>query len=133
MANIFNKFLNSLKLEDEDDEIDEFEPDEDFELGYEEKPSRPAKAKANDVSYEDALNKVLKDKFLKKIGCTEEEIQKACEEFDIHYYLPSAHSMCAEPHDHWFNISIVPVENDKYELSDQFISKRIKAIKENQK
>lgn len=85
----------------------------------------------NDVSYEAALNKVLKDKFLKKIGCTEEEIQKACEEFDINYYMPSAHSMCAEPHDHWFSIEIVPVENDQYEISDRFILKRIKAIAEN--
>lgn len=87
----------------------------------------------NDVDCETVMNRMLNDKFLKKIGCTEEEIQKACEEFDIDYYMPSAHSMCAEPHDHWFSIVIVPVENDKYSLCDQFISKRIKAIQEAQK
>lgn len=82
----------------------------------------------NDVDYETAVENVLKDKFLQQIGCTEEEIQKACEGFDIDYYMPSAHSMCAEPHDHWFSMEIVPVENDKYSLCDQFISKRINAI-----
>lgn len=85
------------------------------------------------AAYNDAIKKALKDKFLKRIGCTEEEIKKACDAFDLHYYMPSAHSLSAEPHDYWFDLSIVPVETDKYDLCDQFISKRIKAIKEIQK
>ena len=82
------------------------------------------------TNYDDAVKKTKEDKFLKKIGCTEEEIDRAIRNFDMGYYFPSPHSMCAEPHDYWFNMSIVPVETDNYFLNYSFIEK---AIKEAQK
>ena len=69
MANIFNKFLNSLKLEDEEDEVDEFEPDEEFDLDYEEKPARQPKSKTSDPSYDEAGSEFDVD----SLGLDEEE------------------------------------------------------------
>jgi hypothetical protein len=77
------------------------------------------------VSDEEVIDKLLKDELLKKIGCTEDEIKKAVEEFDMNYYFPSAHSSMAEPHDYWFNIGIKPVSSERYSI-DGIIKKAFK-------
>ena len=84
----------------------------------------------SNVSYDDAVKKTMEDPFLRKIGCTDEEIDRAIRNFSMSDYFPSPHSMCAEPHDYWFNMSIVPVEADNYFLNYDFIEK---SIKESQK
>ena len=60
---------------------------------------------------------------LQKMGVTLGEIKKAVREFNIHYYFPSPHSSMAEPHDHWFNITVRPAGvEDKY-IDDDFLLK----------
>ena len=78
-----------------------------------------------DRELSEVIDILLKDEFLKKIGCTEDEIKKAVEEFDMNYYLPSAHSSMAEPHDYWFNIGIKPVSSERYSI-DGIIKKAFK-------
>ena len=77
------------------------------------------------VNEDEVIGKLLEDELLKKIGCTDDEIKKAVEQFDMNYYFPSAHSSMAEPHDYWFNIGIKPVSSERYSI-DGIIKKAFK-------
>lgn len=77
----------------------------------------------DEIGDDDVLPKLLADEFLKKMDIGEAEIKKAVDAFSLGDYFPSAHSMCAVPHDYWFNMSIEPAENTTPSLTDDFLLK----------
>lgn len=70
---------------------------------------------------DDTIKKNLKnDEFLKKIGVTEEEIDKFVEKYSIYDYFPHNHSGSDIRHDHWFSITLEPAEPKSQYVTDDF-------------
>lgn len=74
-----------------------------------------------DVDYDTIKANLTDDKFLKKIGVTDEEIDQFMKEFSIYNYFPSNHHDSDCRHDHWFEITVVPSGGgDRYVDEDFF-------------
>ena len=74
-----------------------------------------------DVDYDTIKANLKDDKFLKKIGVTDEEIDQFMKEFSIYNYFPSNHHDSDCRHDHWFEIKIAPSGGgDRYVDEDFF-------------
>jgi len=64
-----------------------------------------------------------KDKFLKKIGVTDEEIDAFVEKYSIYDYFPSNHHDSDCRHDHWFEIKISPSCGGEHYVDENFLSR----------
>lgn len=73
-----------------------------------------------DVDKDTIKEKLKNDEFLKKIGVTEEEIDKFVDEHSIYDYFPSNHGSNDIRHDHWFDISLMPAETKSRYVDDDF-------------
>ena len=73
-----------------------------------------------DVDDDTIKEKLKNDEFLKKIGVTEEEIDKFMEDYSIYDYFPSNHGSNDIRHDHWFDIKLEPAETKPRSVDDDF-------------
>ena len=73
-----------------------------------------------DVDYDTIKANLKADKFLKKIGVTDEEIDKFLEEYSIYDYFPSNHCGSDCRHDYWFEIKISPSCGGDHYVDENF-------------
>ena len=75
-----------------------------------------------DVTDEEIVDILAKDNTLKMMGYTSEEIKQTIQQFNLFDYFPSTHSALAEPHDHWFNVEVIPVHEQIW-INNKFLLK----------